>query len=92
MFSSEKELELFTAYTYSNCIVECFIKITLDKLNCMPWFLPRLNKTRVMACDPWNTITFMRELEKLKPAQCPDCLSDCYSVKYQVSTTSNTFE
>ena len=92
LFSSEKELELFTAYTYNNCILECFIKNTLNKLNCLPWYLPRFNKTALMACDPWNTIMFMKEMEQMKPERCSHCLSDCDSVKYQVSSTSNTFE
>lgn len=86
-------MKLYTAYTYSNCILECFITNTLQLLNCLPWYLPRFNNnTEITACDPWDSTLFMKEMEKIKPEKCPHCLSDCDSVKFQVSTTSNTFE
>ena len=92
MFATEKELELFTTYTYSNCILECFIKTTFKIFNCLPWYLPRFNKTDMMACDPWDTNMFMKEMEQTKPEKCTECLSDCNSVKYQISTTSSSFQ
>jgi len=44
------------------------------------------------SCDPWNTTTFIVEMSKLDQSQCSHCLSDCDSVKYQVSSTSNKIE
>ena len=60
-FSSEKELELFEAYSYNNCVLECFIKTVTSSLNCLPWFLPRFNNTQgLVACDPWDTTKFIK--------------------------------
>ena len=91
-FSSERELELFSSYSYNNCVLECFIKRVTDMLNCLPWFLPMFNNTQVVACDPWDTAKFIKAMEQMKPVQCPECLSDCEAVKYQLATTSNTFQ
>ena len=92
LFSSETELELFTAYSYNNCVLECFIQSVITMLNCLPWFLPGFNNTSVVACDPWDTTKFIKEMERMKPVQCPECLSDCESVRYQVATTSTAFQ
>ena len=73
-------------------MLECFIKRATALLSCLPWFLPSFNNTGVLACDPWDTTRFIKVMEQMKPVECPECLSDCQTVKYQLATTSNAFQ
>ena len=47
---------------------------------------------QVETCDPWMTNQFLAEVSKIDQSQaCGHCLSDCDSVKYQVSVSSSKF-
>ena len=73
-FSDEGSLEFYKLYTYSNCVLECSIKMTEKQLNCTPWYLPQgLNS---VPCDPWTARRFA-SLMSTKESQCPHCLPDC---------------
>ena len=43
-------------------------------------------------CDPWQTTQFVQEISSTEQARCGHCLSDCDSVKFMVSATSNKLE
>ena len=92
LFPDDLELDFFKKYSFSNCILECYIKKATDLIQCKPWFFPRMADSLMKTCDPWNTTTFMVEMTKMDQSQCSHCLSDCDSVKYQVSSTSNKIE
>ena len=93
-FPNEQSLQLFEEYSFSNCILECYINITKasPQTQCVPWYLPRSNGSTLPSCDPWKTIQFRKEMSKIEPSQCSHCLSDCDSVKYFVTSSSNKFK
>ena len=41
-FRDEADLEFYKEYTYSNCRLECSIKIAEEKHDCIPWYLPKV--------------------------------------------------
>ena len=41
-FKDEGDLELYKEYTFSNCKLECAIKIAEEKYGCIPWHLPKV--------------------------------------------------
>ena len=94
MFPDEESLELFEDYSFSNCILECYINITKasPQTQCIPWYLPRSDDSTLPSCDPWKMIQFRKEMSKIAPSQCSHCLSDCDSVKYFVTSSSNKFK
>ena len=54
LFPSEESLELFEDYSFSNCILECYISKVSNTTRCVPWFLPRSASDQVQ-CD-WPPI------------------------------------
>ena len=64
-FQSEKSLTLFSGYSFSNCILECYLERALEISGCIPWYFPRDEDSRVVACDPWKTTQFMLEISKI---------------------------
>ena len=93
-FPHEQSLQLFENYSFSNCILECYTNFTkvFNETQCIPWYLPRSDMSKLPSCDPWKTIQFMKEMKEIDLSQCGHCLSDCNSVKYSVSSTSNKFK
>ena len=93
MFPDEESLELFEDYSFSNCILECYIGIASHHLQCIPWYLPRSNDSQVESCDPWKMIQFQNESRKIDHnLECGHCLPDCDMVKYSTSHSSARFE
>ena len=43
LFDDEGSLEFYKKYTFSNCRLECRIKETEEKYQCIPWHLPRVS-------------------------------------------------
>ena len=41
-FKEEGDLEFYKEYTFSNCRLECAIKMTEEKYSCIPWHLPKV--------------------------------------------------
>ena len=41
LFPSERRLELYSRYSFSNCILECFILQAAATTRCVPWYFPR---------------------------------------------------
>ena len=39
-FTSEKYLQFFSTYTYTNCLYECEANLTLVQCGCLPWHIP----------------------------------------------------
>ena len=91
LFPDEESLELFEDYSFSNCILECYIGIASHHLQCIPWYLPRVPGSSLPSCDPWTMIQFQSHMRSIDQAQCGHCLSDCDTVKLSVTTTSNKF-
>ena len=42
LFTDESDLEFYRSYTYSNCRLECQIKLAEQKHKCIPWHLPKV--------------------------------------------------
>ena len=73
-FSDEGSLEFHKLYTFSNCVLECSIKMVEKQLNCTPWYLPQ-GPTSI-PCDPWTARTFVSLMSTME-SNCPHCLPDC---------------
>ena len=43
-FNDEGELEFYEKYTFSNCMLECAILEAEKKLDCIPWYLPKVKQ------------------------------------------------
>ena len=41
-FRDEGDLEFYKEYTFSNCRLECSIKLAEEKYGCIPWHLPKV--------------------------------------------------
>ena len=92
MFPNDEKLKIFGNYSFSNCLLECYMGLTYNLTECIPWYLPRANDTVMITCDPWKTNEFLAKISMMDPSKCGHCLSDCDSVKYSVSSTSSKFE
>ena len=92
LFPNEKQLNVFGNYSFSNCLLECYMGLASNVTQCVPWYLPRSNGSTLPSCDPWKTIQFRKEMSRIEPSQCSHCLSDCDSVKYFVTSSSNKFK
>ena len=44
LFTDESDLEFYKSYTYSNCRLECQIKLAEQKHKCIPWHLPKVGQ------------------------------------------------
>ena len=85
-FQDEGNLEFYDKYTFSNCKLECGIKVVEKMFNCIPWYLPQMNSSQ--ACDPWTARNFSYKLEQIhggsSEQQCYHCLPDCEEDTYTV--------
>ena len=84
-FEDEGNLEFYSKYTFSNCKLECGIKLVQKVFHCIPWYLPQLENSQ--ACDPWTARNFSTELEKIhgsNNSNCQNCLPDCEENTYLV--------
>lgn len=52
-FQDERKLQLFRAYTGSNCEVECFVNFTLSQYGCASFLLPH-NDSATICDSPWD--------------------------------------
>ena len=93
LFPRERDLQLFAEYSFSNCLLECYLNLTqaAPQLQCLPWYMPRPDPAPRPSCDPWRSLEFTREMGRIEPSQCAHCAPDCESVQYLVTATSNKF-
>ena len=64
-FPNEKSLSLFRGYSFSNCILECYLQRAAGITQCIPWYFPRQEDSQMPACDPWKTTQFTLEISKI---------------------------
>ena len=90
-FSDEGNLEFYHLYTFSNCMLECGIKLAQQELNCIPWFLPQSQNSTI--CDPWTARNFSTIMSVIQADadKCSECLPDCESNDYLVTPTAVKF-
>ena len=82
-FTDEGNLDFYEKYTFSNCKLECGIKLVEKSFRCIPWYLPQLDTSK--ACDPWTARNFSSTLEQVhgsNVSQCQHCLPDCEENTY----------
>ncbi|XP_044262774.1 pickpocket protein 28-like [Tribolium madens] len=101
-FPSERHLKFFKIYTSLNCKLECLTNYTLSRCQCVNFFMPRENGTKMCGT---GKITCMREAERFlqakdlylklsdnkslkKNSQC-DCLPICTDTTYEVETSQS---
>ena len=72
LFPDEGDLEFYEKYTFSNCMLECAILEAEKKLDCIPWYLPKvkqfINQSRFIADnlrDPTHRPVTHGQLETL---------------------------
>ena len=92
MFPNEEQLNVFGNYSFSNCLLECYMGLASNVTQCVPWYLPRANGTMMPTCDPWQTNQFLMEINAMDQSRCGHCLSNCDSVMYSITSTSTKFE
>ena len=68
LFPNEKNLSLFRGYSFSNCILECYLERAAGITGCIPWYFPRHQDSQLAACDPWKTTQFTQEISKIDQA------------------------
>jgi len=91
-YFNESVLEYHTTYSFGSCLFECKIKIAKKKLNCIPWYLPPSFEPDILPCDPWQREQFLDIVEHIDTeTYCDECLPDCNSTKYSVTTTALPF-
>ncbi len=91
-FEHEKELELHQKYSQSNCMLECSLHYSLQKMNgsCIPWYFPIRNNTLQM-CDPWVAFEFADHIRDVPDSECLHCLPDCSSTLIEASVSAAPF-
>ena len=92
-FPQEKSLKLHTKYSQSACLFECGItQVKLEaNFDCLPWFFPSVGGMQAEICDPWDTQTFMKALRRVPRSKCQDCLPDCQTTSFSLSSSSAPF-
>ncbi|KAF5291426.1 hypothetical protein FQR65_LT01737 [Abscondita terminalis] len=101
-FANEKYLKYYQIYTQKNCEVECLTNITLQICNCVAFYMPRSNTTKI--CGPGSvscikeahTEMFSREvnvgLNKYKNSKdACKCLPSCSSLTYNAESSQADF-
>ena len=61
MFQDEGELEMYSRYTYTNCVFECKLKLAAKLTGCVPWYLPQAQNST--ACHPWMAEKFYQAMK-----------------------------
>ncbi len=94
-FSDEnKYLQLHKTYSYTNCMFECSLLSTIDKMiekfdiACVPWYFPQTDFSVV--CDPWDAENFTWMMMTDIP-HCPYCMPDCTNTDYDLLITTVPF-
>ena len=79
-----QQLELFTKYSRSSCLLECLIKRVKRKCKCLPWDLPRHKNETILPCI-LNKLHCPRiVLQRFSDKGC-GCPLDCNEFKYTFS-------
>ena len=90
----EKNLQFHSNYSQSACLFECGISWAKEysNLSCLPWYFPPLGAGEALAvCDPWDTQIFMEFLRQAPRSECDDCLPDCETTSFSLSSSSALF-
>ena len=90
-FPSELPLQFHLNYSQPACLFECGLSWAASSsgLTCLPWFFPPLNPSpSAEICDPWDTQIFLAALRRAPRSSCTQCLPDCQTTTYTVSTSS----
>ncbi|KAF5291554.1 hypothetical protein FQR65_LT01867 [Abscondita terminalis] len=89
---NEKTLLLYSVYTQENCLNECSINATLTSCGCVPFYVPRINGTKI--CGPGSLPCIQNSsgsivlITYLKVESC-GCLPLCQTMWYNVETTES---
>ncbi len=92
-FDDEFALNTFSAYTMTNCWVECLINLSRAEApdKCVPWNFPTIDDT---PCGPIQQHRFLeayRSLDMFKIIGTEICLPNCAETVYTASVTSAPF-
>lgn len=86
-FNSERNLKLFKSYTKAHCELECLINTTIDKCNCVLFWMPRNKNTQVCTLSNQHcAIKSENDFGDVEKLAC-NCLPACYDIKYSVETS-----
>ncbi|RZC40060.1 ASC domain containing protein [Asbolus verrucosus] len=104
-FPSERYLKYFKIYSSLNCKMECLTNYTLRRCQCVNFYMPRENGTKICGT---GKISCMREAErymqvddlykKLTTSQAKqstrncDCLPICTDVTYDIETSQSDWD
>lgn len=82
-FEDERSLQLFKAYTRSNCEVECYVNYTLFDYGCTAFFLPHNDSARI--CNSAWDLHMLHNMMTTFPEDIKDlcgCLPTCNDIEY----------
>ncbi len=93
--SQEKDgnpLKLFKHYSRDNCEFECHLEKGIQKHNCVPWDLPKLDDV-VRTCNFSEAAQFEETMKVYKEdEECPHCIDECYKVDYEYTIHTKPLE
>ncbi|KAK4874086.1 hypothetical protein RN001_013446 [Aquatica leii] len=101
-FANEKLLKFYQIYTQKNCEVECLTNITLELCNCVAFYMPRVEGTKI--CGPGSIACikqaqaemFTREVtvgldKNQQTSESCKCWPSCSSLTYNAESSQADF-
>ncbi|EFA05007.2 Pickpocket protein 28-like Protein [Tribolium castaneum] len=91
----ERPLKYFKIYTQQNCQFECLTNFTLNYCECVRYFMPRTEDTKICGFDSLDCVTQVDKKLKTQEmsgtaSQC-DCKPSCTSLSYNVETSNSRY-
>ncbi|KAG8258305.1 hypothetical protein J6590_032233 [Homalodisca vitripennis] len=103
VFGSERNLSFYRTYTQRNCALECEAKFTLDACNCVLYYMPKNESTRI--CSRTDQDCAQRALKAMELRLIDDgnisaslntsrtkacgCKPGCFAVAYKIKQSTS---
>lgn len=81
-FDGERKLKLFKTYSKAHCELECKINDTILNCDCVLFWMPRDNATKVCTLNGVKCARNMFETQMFRNVLFCNCLPPCHEIKY----------
>jgi len=91
--AKENSFELFEDYSWSQCHLECMVKIARKTCDCTPWEYPSETDDDPL-CDLFGNYCFdiIMGNASLLSAECQHCIPNCDNIHYEVEETAKPID
>lgn len=84
-FEGERKLRFFKSYSKAHCDLECYRNDTLNACNCVLFWMPRSNSTRICQLSELSCIEGIRNYYVKRKITSCNCHPSCNNIEYEVA-------